>query len=134
MEEKYYTPKIEEFHVGFEYEGHRSMFCKKHEYMWIPLMFGRWTSPKNNFRLKEVLAKECIRVKYLDRGDVESLGWIHYETIGTNELFKKGGSELILTSSAYIEMYFSFDYDIQFNGYCKNKSEFKKIMKQLNIK
>jgi hypothetical protein len=63
---KYYTPTIEELHVGFEYE--------------IKTTNGTWVNTKaNNLKLiKEIFEtfqNKPIRVKHLDREDIESFGF-----------------------------------------------------------
>jgi hypothetical protein len=68
--EKYYTPEIEEFHVGFEYE---MLFPNGHYYM---QNFGE---PIKHLQLQEYpddlmkIAHAITRVKHLDREDIESL-------------------------------------------------------------
>lgn len=63
---KYYTPKIEEFHVGFEYE--------------VKLNSGEWvkytltTLSELNFE-DWSLKQNDVRVKHLDTEGLESLGW-----------------------------------------------------------
>ena len=62
---KYYTPSIEEFHVGFECEikiGDHWKNIKAIEDIEEMLIYG---IPKPN----------NSRVKYLDKDDIESLGW-----------------------------------------------------------
>ena len=62
---KYYTPTIEEFHVGFECE--------------ILNGYGAWkhiSVEMSHFKLDEVENLKEWRVKYLDREDIESLGWL----------------------------------------------------------
>lgn len=73
QEAKYYTPSINEFHVGFEYEIYSNDEWKKTEVyrnsLGGDILFkieglGHWSSvPKP-------------RVKFLDREDIESLGFV----------------------------------------------------------
>ena len=82
MEEtkKYYTPEIEEFHVGFEYEEQVEP--------------GKWawnTCHPNTFEKlydwdSMDMLKIRTRVKYLDQEDIESLGFIKYtnNSVGEN--------------------------------------------------
>ncbi len=60
MTEKYYTPSIEEFHVGFEYEFFHNNEWRKQTFSLI----DGW--PKD---LKD------SKVKYLDQEDIEGLQW-----------------------------------------------------------
>ena len=150
MEDKYYTPEIEEFHVGFECE----------------VLFQTWeggdTEPvsdiqkviiggdskydrhlEGDFRKngKEVL--EHVRVKYLDREDIEGLGFT-YKTIyrdGGTSIFTKGSFELVFKGSNWATPSLSVkiaegdarDNKLLFFGDVKNKSELKLILKQIGI-
>ncbi len=60
---KYYTPDIEEFRVGFEYED----WDIKSDENWI-----KRTVPNSGYTKHP---HEEVRVKHLDREDIESLGW-----------------------------------------------------------
>lgn len=69
MENKYYTPSIEEFHVGFEYETYSD------QKGWEPKVYGLldfidWGYDGN------YICVGSVRVKYLDQSDIEELGWI----------------------------------------------------------
>lgn len=66
LNNKYYTPSIEEFRVGFEYE-----YLYVNEDVW-----KRTKCVKSDFRLLEDAIKDKnFRVKYLDSSDIESLGF-----------------------------------------------------------
>ena len=65
MESKYYTPSIEEFYVGFEYEVNYGENDWQKECLWAKPEVV--TLPYMNL--------ENIRVKYLDKEDIESLGF-----------------------------------------------------------
>lgn len=128
---KYYTPTIEEFHVGFEYE----VFCLTH-----------WEKRKVSF---SQLFEEGIdwgefrqrRVKYLDAEDIESLGFVKI-----NNMFRLGNYNTFIDMSTGARI-ISFDDKLRtpnsdgtfkqyiiFKGFIKNKSELKKVLEMLNIK
>lgn len=69
---KYYTPDISEFHVGFECEIRLPNWenFKKYE----PLDF-------DTQKTKELIQDNNIRVKYLDRKDIEELGFAYLEEL-----------------------------------------------------
>ena len=76
MENKYYTPEIEEFCVGFEYEsriaGYDDEWTKETTYA---MFRDGWES-----NIDDVLAMykdggDEFRVKHLDSSDIESLGF-----------------------------------------------------------
>jgi len=145
MENKYYTPKIEEFCVGFEYEvnGLEGIWDNgKEERKWVH------TSIDDNIhqlfaetkRLKE--EPQNIRVKYLDKEDIESLGWecIKQHPGTTNFYFERNEYSLDFDPEFgdkwNLRIYDGKDYENEFNyfsGIIKNKSELEKLMKQLNI-
>ena len=92
MENKYYTPSIEEFHVGFECEVYintqRYGSIKKNEdtetdnadSAFYPMIFGNKNSKYELLVLGELIHTQKLnvdkfRVKYLDNEDIESLGF-----------------------------------------------------------
>lgn len=90
--EKYYTPAIEEFHVGFEYEINMH-FRMAEESKWYSAIITKdnWGA---NMDIINVLAR--ARVKYLDREDIESLGWKYRSEEKHN--VKENGGETIFTT------------------------------------
>ena len=65
--EKYYIPEIEEFHVGFEVE---TMSSKTNDWVNYTITVDDCLGTWDIFLTK-------TRIKYLDREDIESLGWKH---------------------------------------------------------
>lgn len=163
--EKYYTPEIEEFHVGFEYEvmlwknrGVIMDFKEKtvtpiegsESESWIKKVvndddYGREDNPFDGFSYR--IQEQKCRVKYLDREDIESLGFFCHATdervfhsekgiiinIGWGSPVKKGIT-LAIVSPVFDESKMSIVHEnYLFNGTIKNKSELKKLLKQLGI-
>ena len=65
---KYYTPKIEEFHVGFRYE----LLTDPYIYQtWDKLICYKDKVVPSLFLTED----DSCRVKYLDQADIEELGW-----------------------------------------------------------
>lgn len=125
MENKYYTPILNEFFDGFEYE------CFDLD----------WNKTTFDFRDLEIIDDEIregkIRVKHLDREDIESLGW----ELRTDANADKHIPEYTI-ERWYFKTYsndFCTIYDDSavdeyvFRGIIKNKSELKKLMVQLGI-
>lgn len=128
MESKYYTPEIEEFHIGFRFEV---------------LNNGVWDwQNMNASRLQEINLDDNLnlmskyRVKYLDKEDIESLGFKKYVEpsyyeIEVNEiryyLIEYGDNRYEIRPS-----HFSIQFG-SFLGIIKNKSELKVLLKQLNV-
>lgn len=142
---KYYTPDISEFYVGFEYE----LYCrdvnptiKNGSTVWLKSWqtkiftkseFERGIGFDRNLDLQD----DWIRVKYLDKEDIESLGF-KFIKIGWTE------SSMIFRNNrdCGYEIYFRDDYTLLisksngitlFEGVVKNKSELIKLLKMLNI-
>ncbi|MHA1305570.1 MAG: hypothetical protein ACTSPI_17860 [Candidatus Heimdallarchaeaceae archaeon] len=150
MEKKYYTPEIEEFHVGFEFE----VFIDKID-AWIGFTYSQYTFfnevieggwSGKGFTIAEKLPLKKVRVKYLDREDIESLGWeyIPHNNANTDrwhDVHKKGEYEIISGApdkSIAIRKVEGYTLGIKqvtgmFIGTIKNKSELKKLLKQLGI-
>ena len=129
MENKYYTPTIEEFHVGFEFESNYVGFSS--DLKWKKILLNNshdwfWTAYKQDAVETE------FRVKYLDKEDIESLGFtqITYDCynlpIGDEEL-------RLLFENDIFKIFLADKYsDMLFQGTIKNKSELKRVLKMLN--
>ena len=126
MKDKYYTPSIEEFHVGFEYEYDGK--CVFRIGMSISFM-------------DYLISNGKIRVKYLDQEDIESLGFDLDSTVEQESFYVKGnfmkGDEYRLIyrdEERTTEIHSTNDNNPNsFFGIIKNKSELKKILKQIGV-
>lgn len=154
---KYYTPELEEFHVGFRYESKTKIVYtgnkKDHE--------GEWKKQEANERILNTLydkvyrginytAYSYFRVKYLDRDDIEKLGW-EYSGKTQDLQFKlvKEIQPFNLTYRSFRLQYsledhrlrvIGFEYDgfgpdeeVLFLGICNNYNELKFIMKRIGL-
>ena len=139
MKNKYYTPTVEEFHVEFEYE-------EKDGPNWIKRI-----THKDFLFEAEVMSDEIreglIRVKYLDKEDIISLGFENIKIdsktnisyikeykgirdythiqITTNDI----NNHILISVGKEKTSYFS--YDTLFAGIIKNKSELIQILKMV---
>lgn len=147
LDNKFYTPELEEFHVGFRYEGRYAKYaninfdegkCTVGEWSeWTPTQYGN---------LDWNLYTER-RVKYLDKKDIEELGWEYYRNIFNdtmeeychpNEDYKNGRT---LRFPKDIKIFIEKGIDIgigymEFYGESykiKNYNELKTLMKQIEI-
>lgn len=132
--DKYYTPSKEEFHVGFEYELN-DMSNNSRKDKWIPTI---WGDEFISLIGKENTLQLWARVKYLDKEDIESLGWVPTKVEKQFSIIKKNDS---ITEKYYL----NFNDKISiiradenarwvcFDGNIKNKNELKTIMKQTGI-
>ena len=145
--EKYYTPSIEEFRVGFECEilnGYgewfKIIFDKCHLYNDL-----KFTDKFDNL-------ENAFRVKFLDKEDIESLGFTNKDRNSSPSNFfkfiKEGHKTKVFEIAPYwdyglsktdtlIRIYVGYlneyPYREIFRGDVKNKSELKKILTQLRI-
>lgn len=149
MEAKYYTPSIDEFHVGFEYETSLDGINWQERQINI---YRDWII------LNDSLISKCemkTRVKHLGKSDFESLGWKlikqgcdysftseRYQFVVEN--FVNTGTiwQIYIMQPEHTPMNLAIEwqtfgsYDTE-NGRLtlnvKNKSELKKLMEQLGI-
>tara|TARA_R110000772_G_scaffold82292_3_gene174592 strand:+ start:1027 stop:1425 length:399 start_codon:yes stop_codon:yes gene_type:complete len=130
---KYYTPSIEEFHVGFEYRVETEA---------IGSTYMKESVIKDADDIEQIFKwfpEFDIEVKHLDREDIESLGFVYDRTYGglNEDMFKINDGDLILDcdyDEKYCRIYWGGDGDVtRFSGTIKNKSELKRILKQLGI-
>lgn len=161
LEKKFYVPKISEFHVDFEFEfngvdcnWNQTGFDKhkilptKDDYFglftlgWVEKIYYKPDDPLENW----------IRVKYLDKEDIEELGWDHdynAEPIPNRKELPVFEGYIFDTQreneKCWILYLFSdgvvwIDYIYKcggqgyvFKGLIRNKSELKKVMEMVGI-
>jgi hypothetical protein len=134
MQSKYYTPNIEEFHVGFEFyiKDDKNIFTNH---------FVKEDIFCRTDLLKKYIKENFYQIKYLDQEDIESLGFkldqknkdgysfIYRNMIdGDYMLWTKDFNKLEI-----FNMMGNKTNEISFEGFIKNKSELKKLLKQLQI-
>ena len=144
---KYYTPTIDEFRVGFKYEyrprlrqGLLSHIDKKFEYVdyWKGDIFGKektymelldeFGNPYNFEDIIQYNKDGAIRVKYLDKEDIESFGF-EYNTSGN--IYSK--DNIVISIYPYRRLVIYKEKSTVFNGIIKNISELEVLLKQLQI-
>ena len=133
--EKYYIPELEEFHVGFEIE-----LYSVEEGCWGKYILKDTDKPSDF--LNDINFDNC-RVKNLNQEDIESLGWEvlqqeenwvikfkHFEKKTSKNTFLEFYSDsnvVVINNGEWYE-----DNITWFSGVIKNKSELKKLIKQIN--
>ena len=81
MENKHYTPSIEEFHVGFEYQSLQDERLPEKEESW------ETNTIKDEWEMRIFIGYYCgdhfagLRIKYLDEKDLKEIGFIDKATI-----------------------------------------------------
>ena len=142
--EKYYTPSIEEFNVGFEYY---MPILKETDngYLESELLLHTWTAncqmsnlfnvDYNGNNVRSISVPECLKVKYLDREDIESLGFL--KDSGDCDYVNGDHGQLEIIHEDERGMLIKIDTGygacMEFYGRLKNKSELKKALKQLGL-
>lgn len=165
MENKYYTPELNEFHIGFEYEmkstfgdgtvktleQYNAAEWNKETYTLRSFPYvDRTMTGKNSQTLPP-----AIRVKYLDAEDIINEGFseeylpnvfhdddlikgyslTQSDTVFYNVFLDTENSTVgVWKQVIYNEVSENWTAHILFNGVISNLSEFRRLMKQLNIK
>ena len=149
---KYYTPEIEEFHFGFEFEEefknpNWNKLCKPAIDVWEYIKLKLDTSHSISRIIGKIKINK-VRVKYLDKEDIESLFnpldvFDFKETDTKSLLFDILGNDkrhntkitfcYVYTKVKWLMIYNKKTEEVRFSGFIKNKLELKKLLKQLDI-
>lgn len=145
--DKYYTPDPEEICVGLEVQANSS------DPNWLDHTIARHNIEPILYDLNTPGRNQSIRIKYLDEEDFKSLGFTfryenerHFQTVYTkkiedhpkgwknryNDLIYNFKSKWLLIAEGDSEIGYE-DWETKFAGEIKNKSELKKLLKQLKI-
>jgi hypothetical protein len=147
---KFYIPDISEFYVGFEYEF-------QEQFMVDDRSETDWRKEKIEFSgyiqyIDEYLEEDRIRVKYLDKEDIESLGFksidpnplnlfnlnkynyniTTYKIVTSGRIGENGFPEEEIKEEGFV-IYKSYLGSVLFKGNIKNKSELIKILKMIGV-
>lgn len=127
-ENKYYYPNsIEELSIGMEVE------IKGYD-KWV-------TSDVQLYNIElyaDYVEGKSLRIPYLTEQDIIDEGFeLVDSSVGTSGLrvrFKMLDTTLEIFEYKHLFVYESENYDVTFNGFIKNKTDFTRLLKQLNIK
>lgn len=169
MENKYYTPKIEEFHPGFIFDlytkdGYWDATDKSKEKVWVGEVISKWRenlefnelSYYNFGSIENAIRDKLVRVKYLDKEDIEKEGWKegthpkhdlsvfgkdfftfikpYKDPMGAhNEVFIYFNPKTKWLSMSHYNKESLEGEMLRFSGCVKNISEFRKLMKMINV-
>ena len=143
FKEEYYTPSVEEFHVGFECEVSITTSHGQYENKvnWYPIVIGRKDRYslliEAEFHAKLKIDLNKFRVKYLDKEDIESLGfkfieedrgYCYYKLKIYRLTYNPKEHSLTIDNGEDYEQ-----YNCYFEGTIKNISELKVLLKQIGI-
>ena len=147
MENKYYTPEINEFYIGFEYEYKlNNEYCNVAFHPSDMVEYARFQ--------KDLYYDNLIRVKYLDKDDIKSLGFKYIDyTVKNFEFILAYCNDVNINNfkcyniNKYQNLFFDNSSNAVHNiiitttingnnipkliGNIKNKSELKQILKMI---
>lgn len=129
----YYTPTIDEFHHGFEYEIFEDWDVQK-EKTWHKQVFGQDGDDQERLGYVHASNLEMFRVKYIDREDCLSLGLEEKIWDNGSGYFQKGNYTIGIHGVGFFCTVSQNDYGnniIRFSGDLKNKSELKRVLQQV---
>jgi hypothetical protein len=139
MESKYYTPTIDEFFPGFEYEWNTKSISEqlrtRPEPTWEKTIFWKDEPYETATGIGFLFRNSEIRVKYLDKSDIEELGFTYqkhgtfYKTIGDKTFIRLQHTQ---PDKILIEITHE-GYTSRTSLIIKNKSELKKLLKMLGV-
>lgn len=146
MKDKYYTPELNEFHEGFEYEM-KSTFGDgtvktQQEYNdaeWIKQTYivGYYPYIQRIFDGKNAdILPPALRVKYLDKDDIEDCGFEYDKSYESPDVFTKDTIELWLIGHSEVIIFdrgLRKDKQHVFQGTILNKSVFKQVLKMIGV-
>jgi hypothetical protein len=149
MTTTYYTPKVEEFHIGFEFEVHINTGFRPTDHFKEGEEWTKTTWDYFDCMDTATVDPNDYRVKHLDRYDAESLGWEHdynlepiqnRETDPTFEGYSiEDGNKIFMLylfndGEVWIELVIgNAGHGFIFKGKLQNKSELRRLMIQLGI-
>lgn len=139
MESAYFTPEIEDFHIGYEFE-YQDFNSKWHKCIYSD---DKETTPNLIYMkpslLKDYINANDIRVPYLTKEQIEAEGWKHDERYDdvkhfyTNELHLTLYIAYLKEEIIYHHISIFHGGGIMFRGECKDINTFRKICKLLGI-
>jgi len=158
QENSYYTPDIQDFFSGYEYEMYNG-------YQWVPQVFPKpwWedTGMRGFISLTNSIKDEGVRTLYLTKEQIEIEGWKpkytnkrrywfdtnpdFYKTSKLQDYYGYHDYSVILSfdpEDQRVILKVDFDggkeniddFDTIFDGQCKSINEFRKTMLQLHTK
>lgn len=120
MSNKYYTPKLWELCHNFDVE------------IWNDLE-KVWNKHKINIGNSDVewIVQdfiENIRVKHLDREDIESLGFVHDPDYGYAKIYQKEGCDIFTQNGSYLKIHAT---NGNYEGVIRNKFHLQQILNDI---
>lgn len=143
MENKYYTPDLEDIHIGYECEIFEKDLYAKKEWEKIVADADTLASGCSECYYQDIKQIK-LRTKYLDKQDIESLGWKlngklfeitlsnDYETF-LYKLKHIKNENVIKITLTYTSSKENFKNSVCYVGTCSSINELRTIMKLIQI-
>lgn len=128
---EYYTPSIEEFHIGFEYELKSAGEEGPKEWRFRTIERADFIGLIESYSRRPDFS-EKVRVKYLDSGDLESLGYTR-TTKGEDVIWRNPNNISVIIEAGYKNGYIIHNGSSTFSGVIRNKSELKQVLRMLRV-
>lgn len=140
MENKYYTPKIESFHIGFRYEEelkntnwHKLIKPTEDTWEFVKMEFD---TSKSISKITQKIKQGKIRVKSLDHDDIKEAGWEESKTSFSpgRQYYNLGDYECFLEDGiVYIYREWADDGQNLFVGSIKNYNKLLEVMDMIGV-
>lgn len=140
MENKYYTPSIEEFRVGFEFE------VQLENSQWATFVYDKFISMRMvystfgqgepDFTFEDKLNKGKVRVKSLDHDDIIAEGWSKGEDgyyVLDEYALEVFNDEINISDTHGFGWGYDEEWSRLYKGKILNRSELNFLMKRLGI-
>lgn len=146
MFNRYYTPSIEEFHIGFEYEYMNG--DRWEQGVIVPSDFSTYSRGDEHYEnwFEEIYTGlRDVRVKYLSSKDLEETGWVFdgypngWYVYKDYQLIEHRGEYSVSSDPPYAysitrgNFPTPWEYTNIYKGPIKNISEYKRLMERLDI-
>ncbi len=137
MENKYYTPSIEDIHVGYECEVYgqtTTKLIKNVDFHKVVVGLHMEVGQKVGInQIPNLIKKGWIKVPYLTKEQIEKEGWKHEYLEKDVHSWSKNGI-ILTTFEGFTKIRINYKSGYQlFDGDCPSINELRTITKLLNI-
>ena len=132
MKNKYFTPDMEDFHIGYECEISTPTIWKSGKFPEILELNSELDEFSKDSLMKA--AHAILRVPYLTKEQIEAEGWTKEKSYFIkNNIYLFFEDKFLVIDSGNPFSWEAIDSEILFKGKCKDINTFRKICKLLEI-
>ena len=132
MKNKYFTPDMEDFHIGYECEISTPTIWKSGKFPEILELNSELDEFGKDSLMKA--AHAILRVPYLTKEQIEAEGWTKEKSYFIkNNIYLFFEDKFLVIDSGNPFSWEAIDSEILFKGKCKDINTFRKICKLLEI-